>query len=341
MVALLFQPLMIKNMTIKNRIMMSPMCMYSATLDGKPTNWHFIHYPTRAIGGVGLIMLEATAVEPRGRISNRDLGIWDDKHIDGLRRIVDLCHENGSKVGIQLAHAGRKCVVPGEKIVAPSSIPFNSDSPTPEELTEEEIEKIIKAFADGARRAKEIGLDVVEIHGAHGYLIHEFLSPLTNSRSDQYGGPLENRMLFLRKVIRSVKREWGEERPLFLRLSASDYAKGGITIEDTISIAEAAYEEGVDLIDVSSGGLLPITVPVYPGYQVGFSEAIKKKLNQPTATVGLITTPELAEEILFNGRADLIALGRELLRNPYWPLEAARMLNHEIQWPEQYNRAKK
>lgn len=339
--ALLFQPLMIKNMTIKNRIMMSPMCMYSATLDGKPTNWHFIHYPTRAIGGVGLIMLEATAVEPRGRISNRDLGIWDDKHIDGLRRIVDLCHENGSKVGIQLAHAGRKCVVPGEKIVAPSSIPFNSDSPTPEELTEEEIEKIIKAFADGARRAKEIGLDVVEIHGAHGYLIHEFLSPLTNSRSDQYGGPLENRMLFLRKVIRSVKREWGEERPLFLRLSASDYAKGGITIEDTISIAEAAYEEGVDLIDVSSGGLLPITVPVYPGYQVGFSEAIKKKLNQPTATVGLITTPELAEEILFNGRADLIALGRELLRNPYWPLEAARMLNHEIQWPEQYNRAKK
>ncbi len=332
----LFSTLTIKNVTFKNRIVMSPMCMYSSSnQDGKVQNWHLTHYASRAVGQIGLIIVEATAVEPQGRISSHDLGIWDDDHIDGLRKIVDLCHEHGAKVGIQLAHAGRKAKLEGE-ILAPSAIPFEEKMKTPKEMSEAEITETIAAFQAGARRAKEAGFDVVEIHAAHGYLINEFLSPLTNKRSDQFGGNAENRFRFLREVIRAVMTEW--DGPLFVRISASDHHPEGLSIHDYVNYAKELKILGVDLIDCSSGSVVPVNIDVYPGYQVKFADRIKNEAHILTGAVGLLTSGLQAEEILRNNRADLIFIGRELLRNPYWAFHAACQLNTKIETPKQYER---
>lgn len=333
---LLFSPFTIKDVTLKNRIVMSPMCMYSAAnKKGFLEDFHFTHYISRAVGQVGLIILEATAVTPEGRISELDLGIWEDDHIIKLAELVQQIKSYGAKTGIQLAHAGRKSNVSGD-IFAPSSIPFDQNSRTPKELTKEQIKETVEKFQLGAKRAKDAGFDIIEIHAAHGYLINEFLSPLSNKRNDEYGGSLENRYRFLKEVIQAVRKVW--EGSLFVRVSASDYVEGGSTINDYVQIAKWLKEDGVDLIDVSSGGLVPANIDVYPGYQVPFSEKIRQEANIKTGAVGLITSPLQAEEILKNNRADLIFVARELLRNPYWPYHAANELNAKIESPTQYER---
>ncbi|PCN46061.1 NADPH dehydrogenase NamA [Brevibacillus sp. 7WMA2] len=332
----LFQPYQLKEVTLKNRIVMAPMCMYSVTeKDGKATDFHITHYTTRAVGQVGLIIVEATAVEEQGRISEFDLGIWNDDHIAGLHKIVEQAHQYGAKMGIQLAHAGRKAEVPGS-IYGPSAIAFDESSRVPEEMSVEKIKQTIEAFKQGAVRAKQAGFDVLEIHAAHGYLLHEFLSPLSNQRTDEYGGSQENRYRMLSEVIAEVKSVW--EGPLMVRVSATDYTEGGLTIEDHVQFAAWMKEQGVDLIDVSSGALVRAAINVYPGYQVKLSEQIKEEANIPTGAVGLITSPLQAEEILQNNRADIIILGRELLRNPYWARGAADELQVEIEAPRQYQR---
>lgn len=338
--ARLFSTFTIKNLKLKNRIVMAPMCQYSSDEKGYVHDWHITHYATRAIGGVGLILLEATAVEPRGRISDKDLGIWADAHVKGLTDIVDTCKKYGAKVGIQLAHAGRKCTVDKEDIVAPSSLPFDEKSRMPIELTKEEIQKIIEAFKDSAKRAVDAGFDMIEIHGAHGYLINEFLSPLSNHRSDAYGGSLENRTRLLREVIEVTKEVIPKEMPLLLRISAEDYVEEGNHPEDLAAIINLIKDLGIDIINVSSGAVVPAKIHTYAGYQVPFSEIIKERTDLPTIAGGLISTPEMAEEILSNHRGDLIYLGRELLRNPYWPLQVSKALGAEIPWPEQYERSK-
>lgn len=310
--------------------------MYSAAnKKGFLEDFHFTHYISRAVGQVGLIILEATAVTPEGRISELDLGIWEDDHIIKLAELVQQIKSYGAKTGIQLAHAGRKSNVSGD-IFAPSSIPFDQNSRTPKELTKEQIKETVEKFQLGAKRAKDAGFDIIEIHAAHGYLINEFLSPLSNKRNDEYGGSLENRYRFLKEVIQAVRKVW--EGPLFVRVSASDYVEGGSTINDYVQIAKWLKEDGVDLIDVSSGGLVPANIDVYPGYQVPFSEKIRQEANIKTGAVGLITSPLQAEEILKNNRADLIFVARELLRNPYWPYHAANELNAKIESPTQYER---
>jgi NADPH2 dehydrogenase len=315
---------------------MAPMCMYSShNEDGKIENWHRTHYVSRAVGGAGLIIQEATAVTPQGRISPQDLGIWSDDHIEGLSELVSMIKEQGAKTGIQLAHAGRKAVLEGD-IIAPSSIPFNDDMKTPVEMTSEDIKETISAFVKGAERARKAGFDVIEIHGAHGYLINEFLSPLSNKRTDEYGGSAENRYRFLREVIDGIKGVW--DGALLVRVSAKDYHEEGLDVEDYVAFAGWMKEQGIDLIDVSSGAVVPARIPVYPGYQVKLAETIKKDADIPTGAVGLITSGLQAEEILQNERADLILLGRELLRDPYWPRSAAKELNEEIQAPKQYER---
>ncbi len=332
----LFSPFRIKDITLKNRIMMSPMCMYSSQeQDGKVQNWHFTHYVSRAVGGVGLIMLEATAVTAQGRISNEDLGIWDDDHIPGLKKLVSMIKEQGAKTAIQIAHAGRKAMVDGE-ILAPSAIAFSEKTKTPKEMSHEDIQETIQAFKSGAVRAKEAGFDIIELHGAHGYLINEFLSPLSNNRSDPYGGSMEKRYQFLREIIVAVKEVWAG--PLFVRVSANDYHPEGLTAEDYVTYAKWMKEQGVDLIDVSSGAVVPASIEVYPGYQVGFAEKIKHGAVIATGAVGLITTGNQAEEILQNDRADLIILARELLRDPYWARTAAKQLGVNIEAPKQYER---
>jgi NADPH2 dehydrogenase len=337
MSAKLFEPYKIKDITLKNRIVMAPMCMYSShNEDGKVENWHKTHYTSRAVGGAGLIIQEATAVTPQGRISPQDLGIWSDDHVEGLKELVSLMKEQGAHVGIQLAHAGRKAVLEGD-IIAPSAIPFNEKMKTPQEMSQKDIQETVEAFKQGAERAKKAGYDVIEIHGAHGYLINEFLSPLSNKRSDEYGGSAENRYRFLREVIDAVNTVWNG--PLFVRVSAKDYADGGLDAEDYAVFASWMKEQGVDLIDVSSGAVVPARIDVYPGYQVKLAETIKNKAEIPTGAVGLITTGIQAEEILQNERADLILLARELLRDPYWPRTAAKELGMEIQSPKQYDRA--
>jgi NADPH2 dehydrogenase len=337
MSAKLFEPYKIKEITLKNRIVMAPMCMYSShNEDGKVENWHRTHYTSRAVGGVGLIIQEATAVTPQGRISPQDLGIWSDDHIDGLSELVSLMKEQGAHVGIQLAHAGRKAGLEGD-IIAPSAIPFNEKMKTPQEMSQKDIEETIEAFRRGAERAKKAGYDLIEIHAAHGYLINEFLSPLSNKRGDEYGGSAENRYRFLREVLDAVNTVWNG--PLFVRVSAKDYAEGGLDAEDYAVFASWMKEQGVDLIDVSSGAVVPAKIDVYPGYQVKLGETIKNKADIPTGAVGLITTGIQAEEILQNQRADLILLARELLRNPYWPRTAAQELGVEIESPKQYDRA--
>jgi NADPH2 dehydrogenase len=332
----LFTPYTIKNVTLKNRIVMSPMCMYSCqNQDGKVENWHYTHYVSRAVGQVGLIVVEATAVTKQGRISPFDLGIWSDEHIPGLERLVSMIKEHGAKAAIQLAHAGRKAMIDGE-IIAPSAIPFNEEMKTPKEMTHEDIKQTVQAFQDGAARAKKAGFDIIEIHAAHGYLINEFLSPLTNKRADEYGGSFENRYRFLKEIISAVKEVW--DGPLFVRISANDYHPDGLTEKDYVNYAKWMKEQGVDLIDVSSGAVVPVSINVYPGYQVKFSETIRNGANIPTGAVGLITTGQQAEEILRNNRADLVFIGRELLRDPYWPRTAAKQLGVTIEAPKQYQR---
>ncbi|MCJ8006756.1 NADPH dehydrogenase NamA [Lederbergia wuyishanensis] len=332
----LFTPFKVKNITIKNRIVMSPMCMYSCSNeDGMVGDWHYTHYTSRAVGQVGLIIVEATAVTPQGRISPRDLGIWSDDHIDGLSKLTQMIEEHGAVSGIQIAHAGRKAVLDGE-IIAPSAIPFNESMKTPKEMSIDEIKETVRAFGKAAERAKKAGFKIIEIHGAHGYLINEFLSPLTNKRSDEYGGTLEKRYRFMKEIIEEVKLVW--DGPLFVRVSANDYSDGGLNPADYVTMAHWMKEQGVDLIDVSSGAVVPANIPTFPGYQVPFANQIRNEANIPTGAVGLITNGTQAEEILQNGRADLVFIARALLRDPYWPRTAARELKYDLEAPEQYRR---
>ncbi|WP_040951396.1 NADPH dehydrogenase NamA [Gorillibacterium massiliense] len=332
----LFSSYEIRGVTLKNRIVMSPMCMYSSEdRDGKVTDWHKTHYTSRAVGQVGLLILEATAVLPEGRISDRDLGIWSDEHVAGLTELVDMVHKQGSHIGIQLAHAGRKSEVEGA-IYAPSALPFSEKYRTPETLNAEGIKQTINAFRDAARRAKEAGFDVIELHGAHGYLINEFLSPLSNKRQDAYGGSADNRYRFLEETIDEVRGVW--DGPLFVRISASDYHPEGLAIHDYIDYAARMKKQGVDLIDCSSAAVVPAVFDIFPGYQVPFADAIRREADIATGAVGLITSSAQAEEIVANGRADLVFLGRVLLSNPYWPRTAAKELNAQIEAPKQYGR---
>ncbi|HOW09033.1 MAG TPA: NADPH dehydrogenase NamA [Bacteroidales bacterium] len=349
----LFTPLTIKNVTLKNRIAMSPMCQYSAK-DGFSNDWHLIHLGSRAVGGAGLIIFEATAVTPEGRITPGDLGLWDDGQVEGLSRIVRFIHQNGAHAAIQLAHAGRKasCAVPwqggrqlglnngGWNTVAPSPIPFMPGDRTPEALTREGIRKIISGFRSAAKRSRSAGFDIIEIHCAHGYLLHEFLSPLSNHRDDDYGGSFENRAGLLLQVTDAIKSEWPSEHPLFVRISATDWAENGWTPDDSLKLSFMLKEKNVDLVDCSSGGNVhDARIPFGPGYQVPFSEMVRKS-GVLTGTVGLITSAAQAEAILQENKADLVLFGRELLRNPYFPLQAAKQLESETNWPVQYLRAK-
>ncbi len=336
----LFSNYIIKNLELKNRIVMAPMCMYSAEDDGKAKEWHLLHYASRAVGSVGLIIQEATAVESRGRISANDLGIWDDSQIEGLKRISDTCKKYGAKIGIQLAHAGRKCEAEGERIIAPISVAFNDEYRVPHGMTKTEINEVIQAFKEAAHRCAEIGYDIIEIHGAHGYLINEFLSPLANRRNDEYGGSKENRARFLKEVIRAVRTEWPEEKPLMLRVSAEDYDDEGNHPEDLAELINLVKNEGVDIVDVSSGGVVDVAPKAFQGYQVKFAEIINRVTNLPVIAGGLIVEPHMAEEILQNRRADLVFFGRALLRNPYWPLYADQELSNIAIWPKQYERAR-
>ncbi|HEY6914477.1 MAG TPA: NADH:flavin oxidoreductase/NADH oxidase [Paludibacter sp.] len=347
--AQLHQPLTIKSVTFKNRLGMPPMCQYSA-IDGFATNWHYVHYGTRAIGGVGLVIVEATAVVPEGRITPADLGIWNDEQTAELQKIVEFIHEHGSVAGIQIAHAGRKAshdtpdkggkqLAPengGWQTVAPSAIPFDATGIPPVALDKDGINNVINQFKAAAKRAKEAGFKVLEVHAAHGYLIHEFLSPLSNKRTDEYGGSFENRTRLIREVVEAVQTVWPADLPLFVRLSATDWAQGGWGTDETVRLCETLHKMGVDLIDCSSGGnIAAAKVPVGPGYQVPFAEAIRAT-GILTAAVGLITRPEQINSILEDGKADMIFMGRELLRNPYFLFKA----DEEGAWPIQYLRAK-
>lgn len=351
--ATLFTPLQIRDVRIPNRIVVSPMCQYSYD-DGFSNEWQFVHLGSRAVGGAGLIIVEASAIEARGRISPWDLGIWKDEHIEPLARLVRFLKDHGAVPAIQLAHAGRKASTdvpwrggkylgPGQGgwlPVAPSSIPFTPGDPAPHALGVAEIRTIIEAFAAAATRALEAGFEIVELHGAHGYLIHEFLSPLSNRRTDQYGGPLENRMRFALEIIEAVRKTWPERCPLFLRISATDWVEGGWNPDDSVTLARAAGERGVDLIDCSSGGtVVRASIPVGPSYQVPFAQRIRRETGLLTGAVGLITEPAQADAIIRQCQADLVLLAREFLREPYWPLKAAQALGAEVHIPVQYGRA--
>ena len=350
----LFSPLKIREIELRNRIAVSPMCMYNSK-EGFANDWHLVHLGSRAVGGAGLIICEATAVSPEGRITPSDLGIWQDEHIEGLRRITAFIEEQGTVPGIQLAHAGRKAshsspwtggkLVPAEEggweTVAPSAIPFAEGEPAPMALDKAGIEKVLADFKAAARRALTAGFKVAEIHAAHGYLIQEFLSPLSNKRTDEYGGSFENRIRLLQEVIQQVRTVWPEGYPLFLRISATDWTEGGWTDDDSVALAAALKDRGVDLIDCSSGGnVAKAKIPVEPGYQVPFAERIRRETGMATGAVGLITEPKLAEAIVVSGKADLVLLGRQELRDPYFPLHAAQVLGAEVEWPVQYQRAK-
>lgn len=351
---LLFQSLKIRDLVLPNRIVVSPMCQYSAT-DGVPNDWHFVHLGSRAVGGAGLVIVEASGVEARGRISAGDLGIYNDEQVAAFKRIVDFIHSLGSKAGIQIAHAGRKAStqrpwvgsasVPvgdpeGWQTVAPSAIPFRPEDTVPQELTVAEIREIVAAFGKSAARALEAGFDVIEIHAAHGYLLNQFLSPLSNHRTDEYGGSFENRTRIVEEVVKAMRAEWPESHPLFIRFSVTDWAEGGWDLEQTVQLTKKLKSLGVDLVDASSGGLVPhAKIPVGPGYQVPLAEGVKKGAEILTGAVGLITEAGQAEEILQKGQADVVLLARELLRDPYWPIHAARKLGADIKVPNQYLRA--
>ncbi len=332
-----FSPYKLGNIELKNRLVMPPMCMYSGTLDGMATEFHYTHYETRAVGGAGLIIVEATGVTPNGRISDHDLGIWSDEHLPGHTEIARRIKKNGACPGIQIAHAGRKSEAVDTMPVAPSPIPFSEKYRTPIELTREGIDEVVKAFVDGARRAVEAGYEMIEIHGAHGYLNHEFLSPVTNLRKDEYGGSLENRCRLLKRIIKEIKDAIPDQVALALRVSASDYAPEGIDGDEMVHIINEV-KEGLDIIHVSSGGTLPVRMNVYPGYQVQFAEKIKKACGVDTIAVGLINSLDMVEEVLQNERADLVALGRLLLRNPYFPLQAYAEAGLNEAIPPQYQR---
>lgn len=319
---------------------MSPMCMYSSIeQDGMITPFHLSHYISRAIGQVGLIMVESTAVQPEGRISEEDLGIWDDEHVLGFRQLNKEIHHNGAKTGIQLGHAGRKAQLKAQlkaPIYAPSALSFNESSITPEAMTTEDIRTTIEAFKNGARRAREADFDIIEIHAAHGYLINQFLSPLTNTRTDKYGGSRDNRFQFLSEIIEGVKTEWAG--PIFVRISANEYHEEGNTEEDFIFFTTRMKSKGADLIDCSSGGVVPAHIKPFPGYQVKHSEVIRSESAIATGAVGLIITGIQAEEIVQNQRADLVFIGRALLKNPYWAKAAADELGYDLDAPKQYER---
>ncbi len=354
----LFEPFTLRGTTFPNRIGVSPMCQYSA-LEGRASDWHLIHLGGLAQGGAGLVLTEAVAISPEGRISPQDLGLWEDVQIEPLRRVTRFIASQGAVPGIQLAHAGRKACTPapwrgasttipvsegGWIPVGPSALAFDEGWATPRALDETGIAEIVQAFTEAARRALDAGFQVVELHAAHGYLLHQFLSPLTNERSDRYGGSFENRTRLLREVVESVRRVWPEKLPLFVRISATDWApdgsKAGWNLEESIQLCKDLGGMGVDLVDVSSGGQIPrAIIPVGPGYQVPFARAIRAKAGIPTGAVGLITEPAQAEQILAEGQADLVFLGRELLRDPRWPLRAARELGAVVPWPGQYARA--
>jgi len=352
--AQLFSPFSIKDVQFRNRIVVSPMCEYSS-VDGFANDWHLVHLGSRAVGGAGLIITEATAVSPEGRISPDDLGLWKNAHIEKLKNIVTFIHQHGAVAGVQLAHAGRKAshAAPwkgahqlkkgdgGWQTVAPSAIPFNPEEEAPEALTTEGIQKVVADFKAAAERAQKIGFKVIEIHGAHGYLVHEFLSPLSNQRTDEYGGFFDNRTRLLLEIVAAIQTVWPANLPLLVRLSCTDWAEGGWNEHDTVKLAGILKDKGVDLIDCSTGGLTPgIKIPLVPGYQVPFAEIVKKEAGISTGAVGLITTARQAEEILAQGKADLVIMARELLRDPYFPLHAARELGADIAWPPQYERAK-
>src|SRR3979490_1473857 len=350
----LFDPLAIRDITFANRVFVSPMCQYSST-DGYASDWHFVHLGSRAVGGAGLVLTEATAVLPEGRISPQDLGIWMDEHIEPLARILAFIHEQGSVAGIQLAHAGRKAstyapwaghgMIPEIKggwnnVVAPSALPFTDGHPMPRALSIDGIKNIVSAFAAAARRACEAGFRVIEIHAAHGYLIQEFLSPLSNQRTDAYGGSFENRTRILREIVAAVRGSWPERAPLFVRISATDWIDGGWDIQQSVELVRQLKELGADLIDCSSGGnVLQAKIPVGAGDQTQFAEQIRREANILTSAVGMITSPVQAEHIMVTGQADAVIIAREFPRDPYWPLRAARELGQSISWPVQYLRA--
>jgi 2,4-dienoyl-CoA reductase-like NADH-dependent reductase (Old Yellow Enzyme family) len=351
----LFSPLQIRSIELKNRIGVSPMCQYSS-VDGFANDWHLVHLGSRAVGGAGIVFTEATAISPQGRITQRDLGIWKEDHIPFLKKISSFIEEQGSQSGIQLAHAGRKASrhVPWEggkwlqanegawQTVSASPLAFAEGEPVPKELSWEEIKEIIQDFKHAALRAREAGFKVIEIHAAHGYLIHEFLSPLSNKRTDQYGGSFENRIRFILEIMEQVRVVWPSEFPLFVRISSTDWVVGGWTELDSIRLAQVLKTRGVDVVDCSSGGnVLQANIPIAPLYQVPFSESLKKSSGLLTAAVGLITSPQEANAIIEEKRADIVLLGREMLRDPYFPLRAVYELNKEGVWPSQYERARR
>lgn len=333
----LFSPYEMKDLSLKNRVVMPPMCQYSVTnKDGIATDWHYLHYVSRAIGGAGLIIIEMTDVEPDGRITDFDLGLWSDEQIPALKRIVDACHQYGAKVGIQIAHAGRKAE-DAQVPVAPSAIAFDEQSKTPRELTTEEVKGMVEKFRLAVRRAVQAGVDTIELHGAHGYLIHQFHSAYTNKRTDEYGQDLTK---FGREVIEAAKGEMPEGMPLIMRISAREYVEGGYGLNESIEFSRVYQKAGVDMFHVSAGGEGPIAAAGRPGthvaYQVPMARTIKEALNVPVIAVGRLDEPSLANSVIGNEEADLVAVGRGMLRNPYWTLEASTVLQKEIELPKQY-----
>ncbi|HEX8501701.1 MAG TPA: NADH:flavin oxidoreductase/NADH oxidase [Pyrinomonadaceae bacterium] len=348
----LFSTFRVKNVEFRNRVFVSPMCQYSSR-DGMPNDWHMVHLGSRAVGGAGLVFVEATAVSPEGRISPGDTGLWSDEHARAFDPIAAFIRSQGAVAGIQLAHAGRKAStdVPwrggkplseaegGWQTLAPSAVPFG-DWPAPREMTREDMDAVTGQFVDATIRAADAGFEVVEVHMAHGYLLHEFLSPLSNRRADEFGGSLENRARFPLRVVEAVRDAFPDSAPLFVRISATDWAEGGWDLEQSVQLSRWLKERGVDLIDCSSGGLVPgARIPVGPNYQVPFAETIRREASVATGAVGLISEPEQAEEIISTGKADAVLLARAELRDPYWPLHAARQLGAEAPWPVQYGRA--
>lgn len=344
-----------RSLSLRNRIVVSPMCQYSC-VDGVATDWHLVHLGSRAAGGAAVVIAEATAVEARGRISPADVGLWRDAQVEPLARVTKFIREQGAVPAVQLAHAGRKAstgrpweggrpVPPaqgGWPVVGPSAIPFAGDHPIPEALALAGVEKIVEAFAAAAKRALGAGFELVELHSAHGYLLHQFLSPLSNRRTDRYGGSFENRCRLLLEVVDAVRAVWPQRLPMWVRVSATDWAEEeGWDLPQTVALARLLKGRGVDLIDCSSGGMLPHTkIPAGPGFQVPFAEAVRREAGIATGAVGLITLPAQAEKIVAENKADVVLLGREFLRDPYWPLHAARVLGADVAWPAQYRRAK-
>jgi 2,4-dienoyl-CoA reductase-like NADH-dependent reductase (Old Yellow Enzyme family) len=350
----LFSPFKLGALTLPNRIAVSPMCQYSST-DGFATDWHLVHLGSRAVGGAGLVMVEATAVSPEGRITPNDLGLWKDAHIAKLKQIVDFAHSQGAYIGIQLAHAGRKASmsVPWEEerllspqdggwtdVFAPSAVPFSEKYAKPIALDIAGIRRIVEAFGAAARRAVEAGFDAIEIHSAHGYLLHSFLSPLSNRRDDEYGGVFENRIRLLLEVVDAVQNELPDRSPLLVRISATDWVEGGWEIDQSVALAKILKSHRVDLMDISSGGLAPYAkIPAGPGFQTPFAEQIRREAGVPTGAVGFITGAAQADHVIRTGQADIVLIAREFLRDPYWPLQAAAEIHQQIAWPKQYLRA--